>query len=70
VDDDQERLFLDGSVAFDENGDDNPYMFQEKNISALFTSYRSKAWQMARESGLSIETDYHEILLNNFLEIL
>ncbi|CAG8461059.1 7382_t:CDS:10 [Acaulospora morrowiae] len=60
-DDDQERVFLNDSDAFDENGDDNPYMFQEKNISALFTSYRSRAWQMARESGLSIE-DYHEIL--------
>ncbi|CAG8676891.1 8950_t:CDS:2, partial [Paraglomus occultum] len=55
------RVFLDDSVAFDESGEDNPYMFQEKNISALFTSYRLKAWQMARESGLSIETDYREI---------
>src|ERR1044072_326770 len=55
-DDDQERVFLDDSVAFDENGEDNPvslflfisasYMFQEKNISALFTSYRLKTWQM------------------------
>jgi len=61
-DDDRERVFLDDSVAFDESGEDNPYMFQEKNISALFISYRLKAWQMARESGLSIETDYREIL--------
>ncbi|CAG8760109.1 15765_t:CDS:10, partial [Cetraspora pellucida] len=55
-------FFLDDSVAFDENDDGNPYMFQDKNISALFTSYRLNAQQMARESGLSIETDYHEIL--------
>src|SRR4051794_12611506 len=26
-DDDQERLVLDGSIAFDENGDDNPVSF-------------------------------------------
>ncbi|CAI2186061.1 1680_t:CDS:2, partial [Funneliformis geosporum] len=45
-------------ITFDERGKDNPYMFQEKNISALFILYRLKAWQMARESGLSIETDY------------
>ncbi|CAG8756231.1 8222_t:CDS:2, partial [Ambispora leptoticha] len=70
VDDDQESLFLDDdqefflddSVALDENDDGNPYMFQDKNISALFTSYRLNAQQMARESGLSIETNYHEIL--------
>ncbi|CAG8646452.1 8360_t:CDS:2, partial [Paraglomus brasilianum] len=58
----EKRVFLDDSVALDESGEDNPYMFHEKNISTLFTSYRLKAWQMARESGLSIETDYREIL--------
>ncbi|RIA86002.1 hypothetical protein C1645_353275 [Glomus cerebriforme] len=45
-------------------------MFQEKNISALFTSYRLKAWQMARESGLSIETDYREILSLSYIFLL
>ncbi|CAG8709470.1 24295_t:CDS:2 [Cetraspora pellucida] len=48
----------------------NPLMgnsgsISEKNISTLYTSYRLKAWQMARESGLSIETDYREILTKN-----
>ncbi|CAG8486524.1 5147_t:CDS:2 [Scutellospora calospora] len=49
LDDDQE-FFLDDSVAFDENDDGNPYMFQDKNIAALFTSYRLNAQKMARES--------------------
>lgn len=55
--DDQERVFLNDSDGFD-----NVYVNPEINISSLFASYRENACQIARVSGLSIETDYHEIL--------
>ncbi|CAG8672561.1 1180_t:CDS:2, partial [Acaulospora morrowiae] len=54
---DQERVFLNDTGAFD-----NVYYNPENNISVLFASYRLNAQQIAQESSLSIEAQYHEIL--------
>jgi len=62
VDDDDDVIFLNNLVTSYEDVKDNPYIFQEENISELFASYRSKALQMVKVSGLSIVTDYPEIL--------
>ncbi|CAI2191868.1 2072_t:CDS:10, partial [Funneliformis geosporum] len=48
----------DSDDNFDADTNDNP----GENISELFISYRSKVLQMAQATGLSIATDYREIL--------
>ncbi|CAG8613921.1 7065_t:CDS:2, partial [Acaulospora morrowiae] len=58
----QEKLSLNNLYILETNVDDTFYVFQEKNISTLFTSYQSEALIMGQTSGLSIVTDYHEIL--------
>ncbi|GBB99274.1 hypothetical protein RclHR1_03470009 [Rhizophagus clarus] len=62
LDDDDDLFLLDDSITFDKDANDNPYIFQGENISELFISYRSKVLQIARETGLSIATDYREVL--------
>ncbi|CAG8693598.1 8759_t:CDS:2, partial [Ambispora leptoticha] len=51
----QEKLSLNNSYMLETNVDDTHYMFQEKNISTLFTSYQSEALRMGQTSGLSVE---------------
>ncbi|CAB4486220.1 unnamed protein product [Rhizophagus irregularis] len=64
----QEKLLLNDSYIPEANVDDTPYMFQGKNISTLLTSYQSEASRIGQTSGLSIVTNYHEILsLSNIL---
>ncbi|CAG8543866.1 7450_t:CDS:2, partial [Ambispora leptoticha] len=58
IGDNQEKLFLDNLVMLDKDVDENP----GENISKLFNSYHSKILRMGQELGLSIVTEYHEIL--------
>ncbi|RUP43074.1 hypothetical protein BC936DRAFT_137663 [Jimgerdemannia flammicorona] len=66
----QEKFLLDQAVFDEDNVDDSPFIFREKNISALFTLYRSEAWQRGQKSGLSIATDYREIMGLSYILLL